>query len=231
MSYSRAQEMGADESVKDAGLDSGQATAATSAEPPVPPRFRELGLADLVTLANTGFGMLAILAAVRHASTGERAALWIAFGMLPLALLCDVMDGIIARKRRKSPFGGDLDSLSDVVSFGVAPATLAFALGLNGGWDVVVLVFFVGCGVARLARYNVVADLMTGPQGKVTHYEGTPIPMSLLVVAVLAYLFGAGHAPSNLQAWQLGPFVLHPLVLLYLLNGALMVSRVKIPKP
>lgn len=199
--------------------------------PPVPPRFRELGLADLVTLANTGFGMVAILAAIHYAAGGEEHSLWVAFGALPLALLCDVMDGVIARKRRKSPFGGDLDSLSDVVSFGVAPATLAYSLGLNGGWDAAVLIFFVGCGVARLARYNVVADLMTGPQGKVSHYEGTPIPMSLIVVAILAYLFGSGHAPDHLVAWRLGPYLLHPLVLLYLLNGALMVSRLKIPKP
>jgi len=203
----------------------------TEAKPPTPPRFRELGLADLVTLANTGFGMVAILAAVHYAAGGEPRSLWIAFGALPLALLCDVMDGVIARKRRKSPFGGDLDSLSDVVSFGVAPATLAFSLGLNGGWDAVALIFFVGCGVARLARYNVVADLMTGPQGKVTHYEGTPIPMSLIVVAILAYLFGTGHAPDHLVSWRLGPYLLHPLSLLYLLNGALMVSRLKIPKP
>lgn len=198
---------------------------------PTPPRFRELGLADLVTLSNTAFGMAAILAAVHYAAGGERRSLWFAFGALPLALLCDVMDGVIARKRRKSPFGGDLDSLSDVVSFGVAPATLAYALGLDGGWDAAILIFFVGCGVARLARYNVVADLMTGPAGKVTHYEGTPIPMSLIVVAILAYLFGSGHAPEHLVEWRLGPYLLHPLALLYLLNGALMVSRLKIPKP
>ena len=200
-------------------------------EPLAPPRFRELGLADAVTLANTGSGMLAILAAIHYASTGVRGALWLAFAALPVALLCDVMDGIIARKRRKSPFGGDLDSLSDVVSFGVAPATLAFALGLNGGWDALILIFFVGCGVARLARYNVVAELMTGPAGKVTHYEGTPIPTSLLVVAVLAYLFGTHHAPEQMTAWAIGPFVLHPLALMYLLSGGLMVSRVRIPKP
>tara|TARA_B100001750_G_C15452257_1_gene569583 strand:+ start:708 stop:1361 length:654 start_codon:yes stop_codon:yes gene_type:complete len=211
--------------------DETPATVAPSASPKAPPRFRELGLADAVTLANTGFGMLAILAAVHHAATGNRAALWLAFGALPMALLCDVMDGIIARKRRKSPFGGDLDSLSDVVSFGVAPATLAFAMGLNGGWDVLILIFFVGCGVARLARYNVVAELMTGPAGKVTHYEGTPIPTSLLVVAVLAYLFGTHHVPERMMAWTLGPAVLHPLALMYLASGALMVSRVKIPKP
>jgi CDP-diacylglycerol--serine O-phosphatidyltransferase len=200
-------------------------------EAPTPPRFRELGLADLVTLSNTGFGMVAILAAIHHAASGEKRSLWIAFGALPLALLCDVMDGVIARKRRKSPFGGDLDSLSDVVSFGVAPAALAYSLGLNGGWDAVVLIFFVGCGVARLARYNVVADLMAGPSGKVSHYEGTPIPMSLIVVAILAYLFGTGHAPDRLVGWRLGPWLFHPLILLYALNGALMVSRLKIPKP
>ena len=195
------------------------------------PRFRELGLADAVTLANTTFGMLSILAAVHFAASGLRLVMWMAFACLPLALVCDVMDGVVARKRRSSPFGGDLDSLSDVVSFGVAPAVVGFTLGLNGGWDVAILVFFVACGVARLARYNVVAAAMTGPKGKVTHYEGTPIPTSLIVVAVLAYLYGRVGLPGELAAWRVGPFGLHGASLLYLLSGAGMVSRIRIPKP
>jgi CDP-diacylglycerol---serine O-phosphatidyltransferase len=210
----------------------GSEPAGAAPHAPAPmPRFRELGLADAVTLANTAFGMLSILAAVHFAATGLRLVMWGAFACLPLALVCDVMDGVVARKRRSSPFGGDLDSLSDVVSFGVAPAVVGFALGLQGGWDVAILIFFVGCGVARLARYNVVAAAMTGPKGKVTHYEGTPIPTSLLVVAVLAYLYGRVGVPGELAAWRLGPFTLHGASLLYLASGAGMVSRIRIPKP
>src|SRR5574339_277381 len=70
-------------------------------------------------------------------------------------------NGIVARGRRHSPFGADLDSLADVVSFGVAPAVLGFTLGLRGGWDALVLTYFVVCGVSRLARFNVTAAALT----------------------------------------------------------------------
>ena len=74
----------------------------------------------------------------------------------------DVGDGIVARGRRHSPFGADLDSLADIVSFGVAPAVLGFTLGMRGGWDALVLCAFVCCGVSRLARYNVTAAALSG---------------------------------------------------------------------
>ena len=57
--------------------------------------------------------------------------------LLPLALVCDVLDGYVARldRSRQSRLGADLDSLADVISFGVAPAVLGYTLGLRGGWD------------------------------------------------------------------------------------------------
>ncbi len=196
-----------------------------------PPRLRELGLADAITLGNAACGIGAILLAFRYALEGVEAAIWYAFALLLGALICDVADGWVARSRRSSPFGGDLDSLSDVISFGVAPACLAYALGLRGGWDAVVLMFFVCCGVARLARYNVIAESMQTAAGKVSHYEGTPIPTSLLVVAFMAVLFARGVAPDELMSIRLGPFLLHPTVGAYALSGALMISRLRIPKP
>ena len=72
------------------------------------------------------------------------------------------------------------------VSFGVAPAVLGFTLGMRGVWDSLVLCIFVCCGVARLARYNVTSAALSGGTGKVPYYEGTPIPTSLVLVAVLA---------------------------------------------
>src|SRR5947199_274990 len=68
-----------------------------------------------------------------------------------------------------------------------APAALAYACGLVGGWDAVVLVYFVCCGVSRLARYNVTAESMSEETGKVTYFEGTPIPTSVLLTAILAW--------------------------------------------
>ena len=79
--------------------------------------------------------------------------------------------------------GADLDSLADVISFGVAPAVLGFTLGLRGGWDMLCLTYFVVCGVSRLARFNVTAAaLADADTGKVKYFEGTPIPTSIVIV-------------------------------------------------
>jgi len=195
---------------------------------------RTLVLADVITLGNAFAGMGAILASMSYVATGERAALMAAFVLLPIALICDILDGSVARWRRKSsPLGGDLDSLADIVSFGVAPAALGFALGLRGGWDALALCFFVACGIARLARFNVTAAALSGPSGKVKYFEGTPIPTSMVLVAMLGVLFALGLVGERLWlgAVALGPFVLHPLALAYVASGALMISTVKIPKP
>lgn len=197
--------------------------------------LRSFALADFVTLANSASGMGAILLCLQYGETRDPTTMWIALGLFPLALLCDVLDGSIARwRRRSSALGADLDSLADVVSFGVAPAVLGYTLGMRGGWDAVVLVYFVCCGISRLARYNVTAAAMTTDKGKVSHYEGTPIPTSLLLVAVLGAAFAKGgvHESIWLGALEIGPWTLHPLSLLYALSGSAMISAtLKIPKP
>ena len=99
--------------------------------------------------------------------------------------MCDLLDGYVARldAKRQSRLGADLDSLADVISFGVAPAVLGFTLGLRGGWDMLILTYFVVCGVSRLARFNVTAAaLADAATGKVKYFEGTPIPTSMLLV-------------------------------------------------
>jgi len=175
-----------------------------------------------------------MLCSMSYMATRERTAVWAALVLLPLALVCDALDGAVARWRRKSsPLGADLDSLADVVSFGVAPAALGFALGLRGGWDAVILCYFVACGIGRLARYNVTAAALSDERGKVKYYEGTPIPTSLALVLVLGIAFGTGHVQEDvwLGAFDLGPFVLHPLALIYAISGSFMISTIKIPKP
>src|SRR4029079_17332603 len=137
-------------------------------------------------------------------------------------------DGRIARARHEhSPLGRELDLLADVISFGVAPATLGFAAGMNGGWDAVVLGYFVCCGVSRLARYNVTAEKLSGDSGKVQDFEGTPIPTSVGLNAVLAAAAWNGCLGDELWggAWMIGPWELHPLVLLFALSGTLMISK------
>ena len=150
--------------------------------------IRGFHLADFFTLANAACGMAAVLLRCvrRHPSVGA-----LHRGPPPWRRrrsIFDVLDGRIARWRREhSALGRELDSLADVISFGVAPAALAFAAGMRGGWDASSLIYFVCCGVSRLARYNVTAEALSADSGKVKYFEGTPIPTSVLLTAVLAF--------------------------------------------
>ena len=150
--------------------------------------MRGLTPADVITLVNAIAGTSSVLATLKFVQSAERGYLWLALALLPVAGLADFLDGRVARKSaRSSGLGGDLDSLSDLISFGVAPACLAFAVGMNGGWDAAVLVYFVCCGVSRLARFNVTAETLAAASasGKVAYFEGTPIPTSVVLTAVL----------------------------------------------
>lgn len=197
--------------------------------------LRELRMADWMTLLNGTTGMAAIFSFLEYCIAGRAAAVWLGAGLLAAALAFDILDGTIARKRHEtSDVGRELDSLSDVVSFGVAPAVLGYAVGLRGEGDMVLLSFFVACGISRLARYNVTAVSRSDSSGKVRFYEGLPIPTSLLLGSALLVLFARGLTGSELPwgAWELGSITLHPLALLFLLHGLGMVSRtIRIPKP
>ncbi len=197
--------------------------------------FRSFVLADLITLSNAGLGMAAIFLCLNHAAGLHTPYLWSVFVLLPLALVCDVLDGFVARRlKRHSLLGADLDSLADIVSFGVAPAVLGFTLGLRGMWDALILIYFVACGISRLARFNVTAAALSDQTGKVKYYQGTPIPTSILIVLILGVAFWQGRIDHliPLGSCRLGPWVLHPLVALYAVSGSLMISsRLRIPKP
>ena len=196
---------------------------------------RGLSLSDYLTLANGIGGAGAVLAVLGYLADGRFAWLALALALHPLCLAMDFFDGHVARARGKaSALGADLDSLADVVSFGVAPAAIGFAVGLRGGWDVMALLFLVACAIGRLARYNVTSAALSDGSGKVRYFEGIPVTGSLLVVAVLAVSALTGHlgAALPLGAHNLGPFVLHPLSLAYLAVGCGMVSKqLHIPKP
>ena len=196
--------------------------------------IRGFHLADLFTLANAACGVTAVFFAMLYIATGARSDFLTAAALAPAAFVFDVFDGRIARWRQThSALGRELDSLADIISFGVAPAALAFAAGMRGGWDVVVLTYFVCCGVSRLARYNVTAEALAEGADKVPYFEGTPIPTSVLLTAVLAW--SAWHDRMGAALYwgsvTLGPWVLHPLVLLFGISGTLMISKtLRIPK-
>ncbi len=195
--------------------------------------IREFHLADWFTLGNACCGVGALFSVMTFLQTGLVWHLVLACGLIPAALVFDVLDGRIARwRQRASAMGRELDSLADVISFGVAPAAIAYAAGMQGLYDRIILVFFVACGVSRLARYNVTAEKLSEGSDKVKYFEGTPIPTSMFLVLLLAFAAWQGAIGPALWfgAVKVAGYTLHPLVLLFAASGSLMISRIRIPK-
>lgn len=196
--------------------------------------LREFHVADFFTLGNAACGMAGVFLAIAFAVEGDLYHFMWAAAMAPAAFIFDVLDGRIARARHEhSALGRELDSLSDVISFGVAPAALAYAAGMRGGWDIAALIYFVCCGVSRLARYNVTAESLSEGGDKVRYFEGTPIPTSVLLTGILALAAWQGAVSDSLWGgvFELGPWEFHPLVLMFVLSGTLMISKtLRIPK-
>lgn len=197
--------------------------------------FRSFVLADYVTMLNAVCGVSSVFLCLNYLENNrnQEYLMW-AFTLIPLALIFDIMDGWVARKRKShSPWGSDLDSLADVVSFVVTPAVLGFTLGLRGMWDSIILCFFVFCGIARLARFNVTSSQL-GMGVKVPYYEGFPVPTSLIIVGLWFY---AWYIDSVFEHVWGGVFKFigrdfHPFSIVYLIWGCLFVSSsVRIPKP
>ena len=195
--------------------------------------IRGFHLADLFTLANAACGIASVFASMTYLVSPSIGLFTLAAALVPLALVFDSLDGRVARWRHAhSLLGRELDSLADVIAFGVAPAALAFAAGMCGGWDWAVLIYFVGCGVSRLARFNVTAEALSAGGDKVKYFEGTPIPSSVVLVVVLAVAAWGDRLGVRLYfgSVELG-LVLHPLVLMFALSGSLMISKtLRIPK-
>lgn len=196
--------------------------------------LREFHLADVLTLANAACGLGAVFLSLLYMGSQSTSHFFVATALTPPALLFDWLDGRVARWRHEqSALGRELDSLADIISFGVAPAALGFAAGLRGGWDWIALMYFVCCGVSRLARYNVTADRLSKGRDKVAYFEGTPIPTTTLLIGLLALAAWQDRLGENLYwgTWTVGPWDLHPLSLLFVLSGTLMISKtLRIPK-
>lgn len=196
--------------------------------------LRGYRLADLITLGNAAAGMGAVFVTMSYLTSPDDWRVYLAFSLLPLALIFDITDGKVARRQHEpSLFGQELDSLADIVSFGVAPAVLAYGLGMRGAMDVIVLLYFVACGISRLARYNVTAGQLAEANGKVKYFEGTPIPSSLILVGLLALCFHLGRTGDRLPfgVMVIGSWDWHPFSLLFFVNGCTMISKtLRIPK-
>ena len=153
-------------------------------------RLKTLPVAPtLLTAGNLASGVTAILCAAHNQL--ELGAI-----MIFVAMVCDMFDGKVARMTKTDgPFGAELDSLSDVVSFGIAPAILVHRLvmGESGVFDHgmrflwFLTVFYPVMAAIRLARYNVEHSL-PGNEGATPHFRGIPSPGAAAVVAALIIL-------------------------------------------
>jgi CDP-diacylglycerol--serine O-phosphatidyltransferase len=196
--------------------------------------IRDFHLADFLTLANAACGVGAVFAAISYVETSQMIYFYVAVALGPFAFLFDTLDGRVARWRRQhSVMGRELDSLADVISFGVAPAVIAYTAGLRADGDCAILIVFVACGVSRLARYNVTAEALAAGADKVKYFEGAPIPTSLSLTAVLTVLALTGRLGDAMWLGfvDVGPIRLHLVALFFAAHGALMVSKtIHIPK-
>lgn len=200
--------------------------------------IRQLHLADAITMLNALCGFLSIISSVRYAMSGFDSGQYTvrAMALIPLGLFFDFFDGRVARWRNKSSLmGQELDSLADLISFGVAPAICAFTLGLRTTLDTTLLGLFVICGLARLARFNVTtANIPKDKGGKAKYFEGTPIPTTLVLVGLMFASWTQGRVHDNIVFGTLMDgtvFEFHPAVLLFSASGCAMISKsLHVPK-
>lgn len=200
--------------------------------------IRAMHLADVITELNGFCGVMSIFSSMRYC-LGDQSShgnLWAALAFMPFGLFFDFMDGKVARWRKKSSLmGQELDSLADLISFGMSPAAAAFAVGMRTPLDHIILTLFVLCGLTRLARFNVtVQALPKDATGKSKYFEGTPIPTTLSIAALMSYWVSKGWVLENLPlgvAFE-GTFLeFHPIVGLFVVSGCLMTSRsIHVPK-
>lgn len=171
----------------------------------------------------TYIGMLSSVLGIFFACSGNTTAAVIC---LMFSGLCDMFDGIVARTKKdrteeEKRYGIQLDSLSDVVCFGVLPAVIGISIGATKVWQIIILALFALCGLIRLAYFNVTEETRQQQTAeKRKSYEGVPITSSALTVPLLfcfRKLIGAGFPIAY--------------TLLLLLNGAAFITPVKVKKP
>ena len=171
---------------------------------------------DVITSVGLLSGCLSLVSAFD--GHFERAAVMIEF-----SLVCDILDGLVARaSHAASPFGIEYDSLSDVIAFGVAPASLVYSWALKplGLWGALIIGPFVISAALRLARFNIQAGTIEGKK----RFVGLPVPGAAAMIAGL--LFGYRYLALDLPNALCAGMVVVTLVL-----AGVMVSRIPYPAP
>ncbi|GAA6061631.1 hypothetical protein JCM10212_000973 [Sporobolomyces blumeae] len=149
---------------------------------------RNFRMADIVTIGNGFCGSLSLFSSAQYLVTNDVNYLWYALTYPLLGMIFDIFDGKVARWRNESSMlGQELDSLADSISFGVAPAVVAWTIGLRTIPDTLLLTTFICSGIARLARFNATVALVPKDKtGKSKYFEGLPIPSSLFICGAMA---------------------------------------------
>ncbi|MCE8422969.1 MAG: CDP-diacylglycerol--serine O-phosphatidyltransferase [Candidatus Methanoperedens sp.] len=156
--------------------------------------------ADIITIFNALFGFASIIMVIHGQFDG-------ALILILLAVIADAADGAVARFTGTGVLGANLDSLADVISFGVAPAVATFVY--LGGWlSAIFASLFLSCGMLRLARFNV--------EGKKDGFEGIPITAGGFIVAL--FLFVRDY------------FMAEVFIIMLVIVSLLMVSTIGYPK-
>ncbi|MGB4642278.1 MAG: archaetidylserine synthase [Methanothermobacter tenebrarum] len=163
-----------------------------------------IGVPDLFSIINTSLGFLSIIMILEG---GMR----VACQLMLLAVIFDSVDGWIARriKRRDEGFGRNVDSLSDIISFGLAPALFIYSTTTFRYINIGVSLLIMTCGILRLSRFNVVANV------KKDAFIGLPIPVMAVVVSSL-YLSGI--------------FNEHIILIISTIISFMMISSIEYPK-
>ena len=170
-----------------------------------------IAISDIISLCNMICGFLSILSSMNH--NFELAA-----SLMIFAIMFDSVDGWVARKTNRKDtlgFGKNIDSLSDAISFGVAPAIFVYSTinttsNLIQPIVLIISLLIVICGILRLTRYNVIADQIN------THdFIGFPIPGIAFILATF-YLSGLYNTYTTL--------------ILSMIVSLIMISTVRYPK-
>jgi archaetidylserine synthase len=165
-------------------------------------------IADLVSIANASSGFLSIV----MITMGNYV---LAAKFILLAVIFDAMDGWVARKLKREDecdFGKNIDSLSDIISFGVAPGMLLYSTSTSSGipyFSIVIALLIVICGILRLSRFNVITDSSDDK------FIGLPIPTTALI---LGSFYLSGFFNSDIA------------LIIMIVVSLLMISTVKYPK-
>ncbi|SFB58276.1 CDP-diacylglycerol---serine O-phosphatidyltransferase [Rhizobium sp. NFR07] len=184
------------------------------------PRLREIPLRLMVPNLITVLAICAGLTGIRLAFEGRYE---LAVAMVLLAAFLDGIDGRVARLlKATSKFGVQMDSLADIINFGVAPALVSYAFLLDGarslGW-IAALLYAIAAGL-RLARFNVMEDRGIKAPWQSEFFVGVPAPMGAMLVLLPVYLGFLGVEQTK--------FFVYASVAYTLLIGYLLVSRLPV---